>query len=147
MQDKKFALTVVVVIAIFALLTVGLHSLTQVTEESAPAPGKEVYNWATPPVFSIFYEGKLYDDPEAWSGIQTVPKKAESVGVLTEITDTPDAERECSLGETGAEVYLWEENGTVYLGYAVDYPYEKRANTILIAGTPKDPEDSFVVVY
>ena len=147
MQDKRFAITVVVVIVAFAMLTVGLHSLTQVTEEPAPAPGKEVYNWAPAPTFSVFYEGKLYDDPEAWSGIQTVPKNAECIGLLAEITDNPDSELECSLGEVGAQVFLWEENGAVYLGYEVEYPYDKRANTILIAGTPKNPEDSFIVVY
>lgn len=147
MKDKKPAWIAVIVIIAFTALTVGLHSLTKITEEPAPAPGEEVINWATPPVFSIFYEGKLYNAPEDWSGIQTVPRKAECVGALAEITDLPDAELECSLGEVGAEVYLWEENGAVYLGYQVEYPYEKRANTILIAGTPKDPQDSFITVY
>ena len=147
MQDRKFALTVVIMIVAIAVLTVCLHILTQIPEEPVPAPGKETYNWAPAPSFSIFYEGKLYDDPEDWSGIQTVPKNAQCIGALTEITDTPDGELECSLGEVGAEVYLWEENGAVYLGYWVEYPYDKRANTILISGTPKDPQDSFIVVY
>lgn len=146
MSDRQYKMIFAVLIIAIIVLTVCLHGLTQAPEPE-PAPGKEVVNWAPAPTFSIFYEGKLYDDTESWSGIRTVPSEAECIGTLTEITDNPDGELECSLGEAGAEVYLWEENGAVYLGYRVEYPYEKRANTIQLSGTPKDPEDSFIVVY
>lgn len=147
MSDKKIKVLFLSAMALFAVLLLGLSALIH-EEEPVPAPGKEVYNWAPAPMFAVFYGGKLYDDPESWGGIRTVPKNAKLVGALSEITDAPDSELECSLGEVGAQVYLWEEDGAVLLGYEVDYPYDTRANTIAISGTlQEDSEDGFIVVY
>ena len=49
----------------------------------------------------------------------SIPKGTVPVGTVTEVTETPDSDLEASYGEVGRNVYLWMEDGIIWLGVEI----------------------------
>ena len=115
----------IIIIAVVVILCIGLCFVsTGPKEQPAPAPeaGEEVApgntlpNGKNPNALSIFYDGKLYDD---MGFTCSIPKGTVPVGTVTEVTETPDSDLEASYGEVGRNVYLWMEDGIIWLGVEI----------------------------
>ncbi len=113
----------VIIIAIAVVLCVCLCVANpQMNTGPAPEPAPEVEIGKVPPGaksiydLSIFYDGKLY---EGMGFGRSVTKGTVPVGTVTEVTETPDSDLEASYGEVGRNVYLWMEDGILWLGVEI----------------------------
>ena len=113
----------VIIIAIAVVLCVCLCIANpQMNTGPAPEPAPEVEIGKVPPEaksiydLSIFYDGKLY---EGMGFGRSVTKGTVPVGTVTEVTETPDSDLEASYGEVGRNVYLWMEDGILWLGVEI----------------------------
>ena len=113
----------VIIIAIAVVLCVCLCIANpQMNTGPAPEPAPEVEIGKVPPEaksiydLSIFYDGKLY---EGMGFGRPVTKGTVPVGTVTEVTETPDSDLESSYGEVGRNVYLWMEDGILWLGVEI----------------------------
>ena len=113
----------VIIIAIAVVLCVCL-CVANPQKNTGPAPesAPEVEIGKVPPEaksiydLSIFYDGKLY---EGMGFGRSVTKGTVPVGTVTEVTETPDSDLEASYGEVGRNVYLWMEDGILWLGVEI----------------------------
>ena len=115
----------VIIIAVAVVLCVCLCFVsTGPKEQPAPAPeageeiapGNTLPNGKNPYALSIYYDGKLY---EGMGFGRSVTKGTVPVGTVTEVTETPDSDLEASYGEVGRNVYLWMEDGILWLGVEI----------------------------
>ena len=113
----------VIIIAIAVVLCVCLCVANpQMNTGPSPEPAPEVEIGKVPPEaksiydLSIFYDGKLY---EGMGFGRSVTKGTVPVGTVTEVTETPDSDLEASYGEVGRNVYLWMEDGILWLGVEI----------------------------
>ena len=113
----------VIIIAVAVVLCVCLCVANpQMNTGPAPEPAPEVEIGKVPPEaksiydLSIFYDGKLY---EGMGFGRSVTKGTVPVGTVTEVTETPDRDLEASYGEVGRNVYLWMEDGILWLGVEI----------------------------
>ena len=113
----------VIIIAVAVVLCVCLCVANpQMNTGPAPEPAPEVEIGKVPPEaksiydLSIFYDGKLY---EGMGFGRSVTKGTVPVGTVTEVTETPDSDLEASYGEVGRNVYLWMEDGILWLGVEI----------------------------
>ena len=113
----------VIIIAVAVVLCVCLCVANpQMNTGPAPEPAPEVEIGKVPPEaksiydLSIFYDGKLY---EGMGVGRSVTKGTVPVGTVTEVTETPDSDLEASYGEVGRNVYLWMEDGILWLGVEI----------------------------
>lgn len=67
--------------------------------------------------YAICYQGQIY---KGTADAIEVPKDAQLVGTVTGITYSPDNELECSIGKTGQNVYVWQENGIGKIGVEIE---------------------------
>ena len=112
-----------IIIAVAVVLCVCLCVANpQMNTGPAPEPAPEVEIGKVPPEaksiydLSIFYDGKLY---EGMGFGRSVTKGTVPVGTVTEVTETPDSDLEASYGEVGRNVYLWMEDGILWLGVEI----------------------------
>ena len=113
----------VIIIAVAVVLCVCLCVANpQMNTGPALEPAPEIEIGKVPPEaesiydLSIFYDGKLY---EGMGFGRSVAKGTAPVGTVTEVTETPDSELEASYGEVGRNVYLWMEDGILWLGVEI----------------------------
>ena len=113
----------IIIIAVAVVLCVCLCVANpQMNTGPAPEPAPEVEIGKVPPEaksiydLSIFYDGKLY---EGMGFGRSVTKGTVPVGTVTEVTETPDSDLEASYGEVGRNVYLWMEDGILWLGVEI----------------------------
>ena len=130
MKQKIIVLTIMLILCV-CLCAIYPQIHTEPTQEPAPEveigkvpPGtKSMYD------LSIFYDGKLYG---GMGFTCSIPKGTVPVGTVTEVTETPDSELEASYGRVGDNVYIWTEDGIIWLGVeivenAADYWNEPHA--------------------
>jgi len=113
--------SIIIIIAVVVILCIGLCFVSTGSKER-PAPAPEVEIGKVPPGaksmydLSIFYDGRLY---EGMGFGRSIPKGTIPVGTVSEVTETPDSDLEASYGEAGRNVYLWMEDGIIWLGVEI----------------------------
>lgn len=78
---------------------------------------RELFSWEGQ-TLSIYYDGTLYSGP---GYLRELPDSAEWLGGISDISDHPDQELECSFTNQGMNIYKWAEGGTDYIGVQVSY--------------------------
>lgn len=104
-------------------------SKTSVNSPTEVDIGRESVGGQSSYIFSIVYDGKLY---EGMGIVHSIPIDAKRVGVISEITEAPEQELESSWGKKGDNVYSWTEDGITWIGVeivegALDYWNEPHA--------------------
>ena len=78
---------------------------------------REHFSWEGQ-TLQIYYDGTLYSGP---GYLRELPDRAEWLGGISDISDHPDQELECSFTNQGMNIYKWAEGGTNYIGIQVSY--------------------------
>lgn len=78
---------------------------------------RELFSWEGQ-TLQIYYDGTLYSGP---GYLRELPDSAEWLGGISDISDHPDQELECSFTNQGMNIYKWAEGGTDYIGVQVSY--------------------------
>ncbi|MBQ5867464.1 MAG: helix-turn-helix domain-containing protein [Oscillospiraceae bacterium] len=78
---------------------------------------REHFSWEGQ-TLSIFYDGTLYSGP---GYLCELPDSAAWLGGISNISEHPDQELECSFSDQGMNIYQWAEGGTDYIGVQVSY--------------------------
>ena len=78
---------------------------------------RELFSWEGQ-TLSIYYDGTLYSGP---GYLRELPDRAEWLGGISDVSDHPDQELECSFSNQGMNIYQWAEGGTDYIGVQVSY--------------------------
>ena len=78
---------------------------------------REHFSWEGQ-TLSIYYDGTLYSAP---GYLRELPDRAEWLGGISDVSDQPDQELECSFSSQGMNIYQWAEGGTDYIGVQVSY--------------------------
>ena len=78
---------------------------------------RELFSWEGQ-TLSIYYDGTLYSGP---GYLRELPDRAEWLGGISDVSDQPDQELECSFSNQGMNIYQWAEGGTDYIGVQVSY--------------------------
>jgi hypothetical protein len=78
---------------------------------------RELFSWEGQ-TLSIYYDGTLYSAP---GYLRELPDRAEWLGGISDVSDQPDRELECSFSSQGMNIYQWAEGGTDYIGVQVSY--------------------------
>ena len=78
---------------------------------------RELFQWEGY-TLQIYYDGNLHSGP---AYLRELPKNAECVGSISDITNHPDEELECSFSHQGDTIYTWMAGGTHYIGIRVSY--------------------------
>jgi len=113
----------IIIIAIVVILCVCLcAAYPEIHTNPAPEPAPEDEIGKVHPGaksmydLSIFYDGTLY---EGMGFGRSIPKGTAPVGTVSEVTETPDSDLEASYGKVGSKVYLWMEDGIIWLGVEI----------------------------
>ena len=69
-------------------------------------------------ILRIYYDGTLYSGT---GYLRELPDSAEWLGGISDISEFPDQELECSFASQGMNVYQWSAAGTDYIGVQVSY--------------------------
>ena len=124
------------IVFLLAVLATGISlcfispgSKTSVNSTTEVDIGRESVGGQSSYIFSIVYDGKLY---EGMGIVHSIPFDAKRVGVISEITEAPEQELESSWGKKGDNVYSWTEDGITWIGVeivegALDYWNEPHA--------------------
>ena len=56
-----------------------------------------------------------------WETGRGMPENAIHIGTISDISDHPDEELECSFSHQGRQLYQWAAGGTDYIGVQVSY--------------------------
>ena len=78
---------------------------------------REHFSWEGQ-TLQIYYDGTLYSGP---GYLRELPDRAEWLGGISDISDHPDQELECSFTNQGMNIYKWAAGGTDYIGIQVSY--------------------------
>ena len=78
---------------------------------------REHFSWEGQ-TLQIYYAGTLYSGP---GYLRELPDSAEWLGGISDISDHPDQELECSFTNQGMNIYQWAAGGTDYIGVQVSH--------------------------
>ena len=78
---------------------------------------REQFSWEGQ-TLQIYYDGTLYSGP---GYLHELPEDANHIGTVSDISDYPDEELECSFSHQGRQLYQWAAGGTDYIGVQVSY--------------------------
>lgn len=66
----------------------------------------------------IYYGGTLYSGT---GYLRELPDSAQWLGGISDVSESPDQELECSFSSQGMNIYQWSAGGTDYIGVQVSY--------------------------